>query len=424
MAVFNPEKLRLDFPILQKEKEFGRLVYLDNGATTQKPKIVIDAISHFYENHNSNVHRCIHELGESATTFYENARRDTAKFINAVTEEIVFTKGTTESINFIADTWGLSNVNSGDAVVTTQIEHHANYLPWLRLTKRKGAEFKLIKFNKNSFTFETDNLEEIITSKTKIVALTHSSNVLGEVWQKGQLKKVIKRAHEVGAKVLLDAAQSVAHRKIDVKSLDADFFVFSGHKMMAPTGVGVLYIKKELHKDVEPYQVGGSMAFSVSQRDVKYKDTPYKFEAGTPPIAQVIGLGKAIEYINENIDFDELKKHEASLCNALLSDLIKIKGVVIWGNVDSLQNEGHLVSLSVDGVHVHDLSAYLSRKGVSVRSGHHCAQPLASLLGVEASLRVSFYAYNTMDDVQAFVKNLREAIAYFRPSMGFNSACL
>ena len=419
MLGVNLKKIILDFPILKKKPGFNKMVYLDSAATSQKPKNVIDAIKYFYENCNSNVHRSIHSLGEDATTLYEQAREKIATFINALPEEIVFTKGTTESINFVADAWGRNNLLSGDEIVISQVEHHANLLPWMRLAEQKNAKLKYIKLNKKTFMLEAD-LDKLITSKTKLVALTHSSNVLGEVWEKGQLESIIERAHEVGAKVLIDAAQSAPHKKIDVKKLNPDFLVFSAHKLLGPTGIGVLYIKKDLHNDVEPYQVGGSMVYSISDDKIKWKEAPYKFEAGTPPIAQAIGFAAAIDYLNEKINFSELKKHEAKLCHVLIDGLEQIKEVKIIGNLEQIKKEGHLVCFIVKGIHAHDLSSFLSEKGIAIRSGHHCAQPLADLLGVEASLRVSFYMYNTLQDVELFLKELKNGIKYLK-SLSFVS---
>ncbi len=420
MLGFDSKKIRLDFPILNHERVLGKMVYLDSAATSQKPKQVIDAIKYFYENCNSNVHRSIHDLGEDATTLYEQAREKVATFINALPEEIVFTKGTTEGINFVADAWGRKNILRGDEIVISQVEHHANLLPWMRLAKQKKAKLKYIKLNKKTFMLEAD-LDKLITSKTKLVALTHSSNVLGEVWKKGQLESIIKRAHQVGAKVLIDAAQSVPHKKIDIKKLNPDFIAFSAQKILGPTGIGVLYIKKDLHDDVEPYQVGGSMVYSIFGDKVKWKPAPYKFEAGTPPIAQAIGFAEAIDYLNDNINFSKLQKHEASLCQALIDGLDKIKDVKILGNVERIKKEGHLVCFTVKNIHVHDLSSFMSEKGIAVRSGHHCAQPLANLLGVDASLRVSFYMYNTLQDVEFFLKELKQGIKFLKTICSTNS---
>jgi cysteine desulfurase / selenocysteine lyase len=411
--MFDSKKVKLDFPIFNKKFDFGNLTYLDSAATSQKPKQVIDGTMFFYENYNANVYRSIYELGETATSLFDSARDKVAKFINAFPEEIVFTSGTTEGINFVADAWAKKNISSGDQIVITNAEHHANLLPWQRVAHENKAELKFLKLNFKNFLIDLSDLEKIINEKTKLVAITHSSNMIGDVWG-GQLEKVIKRARQVGAKILIDAAQTAPRQKIDVKKLDADFLVFSGHKMLGPTGVGVLFIKKEMHDSVEPYQVGGSMVYSVSLENATWKQAPYKFEAGTPPIAQVIGLGYAIDYLNSNIDFDALQEHEALLCTKLIQELEKIEGVRILGNKEDLKKIGHLVSFAVNNIHAHDLGAFLGQKGVSVRSGNHCAQPLAILLGAESSLRVSFYIYNTLQDVEIFVDELKKAIKFFR----------
>jgi len=416
MANFDSEKIKLDFPIFQYDK---KLVYLDNAATSQKPKKVIDSIIDFYQKYNSNVHRSIHDLGESSTNLYEQARQKIAQFINADPEEIIFTKGTTEGINFIADAWGRKNILNGDQILISKVEHHANYLPWLRRSENNDAELKFVPFDIQNFLFK--NLEkDLINSKTKILSITHVSNLLGEVWPKGLLEQYISKAHELGAKVLLDAAQSVLRKKIDVKKLDIDFLVFSGHKMFGPTGIGVLYIKKELHNQVEPYQLGGSMVFSVccsntcsNKFGAEWKDAPYKLEAGTPPIAQAIGLGVAVDYINEKINFKELEKHQAMLSSKLIEGLQKLKGVRIVGNIERIKESGHIVCFYIDGIHSHDISAFLGNNNIAVRSGHHCAQPLACLLGVQSSVRVSFCIYNTLKDVEIFLEKLKETMTFF-----------
>ena len=417
----NFEEIKKDFPILNNDLVDDQIVYLDSAATSQKPQQVIDSIKDFYEKYNSNVHRSIHELGESATTFYEQTREKVAKFINALPEEIIFTKGTTEGINFIADAWARHNITQGDQILISQVEHHANFLPWQRVIKEKKGKLKFIKLNKKTFELENVDSEnnDLFNSRTKLMAVTHNSNVLGSVWnyKNNQLEKLIENAHKVGAKVLIDAAQGIVIKKIDVKKMNIDFLAFSGHKMLGPTGIGILYIKKELHDKVEPYQVGGSMINFVSWDKVEWRPAPNKFEAGTPPIAQVFGLGHAIDYINKTINFDELKKHMAILSSALIDGLEKIDGIKIWGNIEKIREEGHLVCFSLKGIHAHDLSAYLGKKNISVRSGHHCAQPLAELLGIDASLRVSFYLYNTLKDVEIFLKELNNAIKFFKTEL-------
>jgi len=417
-------KIRRDFPIFsqkpgpEKSEKSGSLIYFDTSATAQKPAIVIEALSRFYTSMNANVHRGLYELGESSTTHYEAVREKVAHFINAKhTEEIIFTKGTTEGINFIAASWAEQHLKQDDEIVLTQAEHHANLLPWQRVAQKTGAKLVFIPLDLETYTFK--NPENYITSRTKLLAVTYSSNVLGEVWDHTQqeLETLIAQAHSVGARVLIDAAQAVMHRRIDIQQLNPDFLVFSGHKMMGPMGVGVLYIKQALHDDVQPYQVGGSMVFSVSFEGASWAKSPQKFEAGTPPIAEVFGLGAAIEYINKNINFDELQKHEARLCSVLIDGLEKleqISGIRIMGNKNWLRQHGHLVSFAIQGVHPHDIASYLGAKNIAVRAGHHCAQPLVNLLEVDALLRVSFGVYNTITEVEILLQELTDIVMVLR----------
>ncbi len=410
--MFDAKKIKKDFPIFEKNKG---LVYLDSAATTQKPKVVIQSIVDFYEKYNSNVHRSIHELGEASTSLYEQARIDIAKFLSAEPEEIIFTSGTTEGINFVADAWARQNVLKGDFIVTTQVEHHANFLPWQRVAKRNNARLNFLEVDTDSF-FIKNNLDDndFWNSKIKLLTVSGNSNVLSDIWLDNSLQQFIDKAHSVGAKVLLDASQMAPCKKIDVKKLNVDFLVLSGHKMLGPTGIGVFFIKKELHDNIEPYQVGGSMVQAASFNDAIWKLAPEKFEAGTPPIAQVVGLGAAVKYLNDNIDFNELEKHTANLCSKLIDGLLKIKDIKIWGNVERLKKTGHLVSFSLPDIHAHDISGFLGQQNIAVRSGHHCAQPLADILGIKSSVRVSFYIYNTKDDVKYFLEKLRETIKFFR----------
>ncbi|MFH1461818.1 MAG: aminotransferase class V-fold PLP-dependent enzyme [bacterium] len=408
--MFNAEKLKKDFPIFENNKN---LVYLDSAATTQKPRQMVQAIVDFYEKYNSNVHRSIHELGESSTSLYEQARKKIAKFLNVDLEEIIFTSGTTEGINFVADAWARQNVLNGDVIVTTQVEHHANFLPWMRVTKNNGAKLKYLQLDINDYSIKNPELG-FWDDKIKLVAVSGNSNALGEIWTEGQLEKIIDSAHKIGARVLLDASQMAPCKKIDLKKLNVDFLVLSGHKMLGPTGIGILYIKKDLHEKVEPYQVGGSMVQAVSFHDATWKSAPYKFEAGTPPIAQAIGFGAAIDYLNENVNFDDFSKYMAQLCSILIDGLLKIDKIKIWGNIDRLKKTGHLVCFSLPDIHAHDISGFLGQQNIAVRSGHHCAQPLATALRINSSVRVSFYVYNTKRDVECFLEKLNETIKFFR----------
>lgn len=395
------KQIRKDFPLLLQKKINGNsLIYFDNAATTQKPQHVIDTIAHFYELQNSNIARAVYAFGEQTTTLYESARVTVAEFINADVHEIVFTKGTTESINTVAMGWALVHLKAGDEIVLTQMEHHSNILPWQYVAKKTGAVLKFIPVLSNG-TLDMSKLDQVITKKTKLVSCVHISNALGT---HNDIGTIIKKSHAQGARVLIDAAQSMAHQSIDVKKLHCDFLVFSGHKMLGPTGIGVLYITKDLHEQMEPYEFGGGMVYEVDFTHATWAKAPHKFEAGTPPIAQAIGLAAAIEYVKKNIDFEKLKKHEAHLCQALIAGLQKFPKIHILGPVEQLKETGHLVSFIVQDMHAHDVATFLSNYGICVRAGHHCAQPLAKALNIPASVRASFYAYNTLEEVEKFLE--------------------
>ena len=402
MKKFN--KLRNDFPILQQMVNQHPLCYLDNAATTQKPQQVLDAIMHFYRTSNANIYRGAHTFAEQATTLYEEARQKVAQFIGAQDPtEVIFTRGTTESINFVAGTWAAEHIKAGDEIVVTELEHHANLLPWQRVAQQKGAELKFIPVLPDG-TLNLSVLDTLFTKKTKLVAVTQVSNALGT---HNAVDKIIDYARAVGAKVLIDAAQSVPHQAINVATLDCDFLAFSAHKMLGPTGIGVLYIKKELHDIIPPYTQGGGMVFEADWQKAEWLSSPQKFEAGTPPIAQAIGFGAAIDYLTANVDFTKLQTYEAQLSARLIDGLSAIPQVKILGPVEELK-KGHLVSFMVDGVHAHDGAAYCDSKGISLRAGHHCAQPLAKKLGYHASLRASFYFYNTIQEVDRLIDAVGE----------------
>lgn len=406
------KKIKNDFPIFTQA---NKLVYLDNSATTQKPQIVINAVSKFYSEQNSNVHRGLYDHGEVATTLYEAARQKIASFINAKhVEEVIFTSGATEGINFIANGWGLAHLHPGDEILITQAEHHANLLPWQYVAGKTGASLKFIEIN--PYTYQFDESARFLTSQTKLIAVTHHSNVLGPVWGNSSegLKKLISVAQKQGVKVLVDAAQIPAHQEIDVQALNADFLAFSGHKIFGPTGVGVLFIKKALHEQVNPFMFGGGMVNTVSWKGAKWAPAPHKFEAGTPPISSAIGLAAAVDYIQTNFNFNELKTHQAGLCKVLIEQLSGISEVHIVGNIQLIESEGHLVSIAVDGIHAHDIAGFVGSNGIAVRAGHHCAQPLVKHLGFESLVRVSFAAYNTACDVEDFVNELKLAIKIFK----------
>ncbi len=407
------KKISENFPLLH-DNDF---IYLDSAATSQKPQQVIDAVSNFYERENAPVHRGLYPLAETATIKYEKARDCITQFINAAEPcEVIFTKGTTEGINFIASSWALENVQPGDEILLTQAEHHANLLPWQWVAAKTGATLVFIPIDKT--TYELNDPCSYISAKTKLVAVTHSSNVLGPIWSdNAHLKNFIDAVHQAGAVVLLDAAQSVAHQKLDVRDLGADFVVFSGHKMFGPTGIGVLYINKKYHGSLEPYQRGGSMVHHVSFNHATWAQSPQKFEAGTPPIAQAIGLGAAVDFIQQSINFEQLKQHEADLCKQLIQGLKLIPDVTIVGNQEQLVEQGHLVSFAMRGIHPHDIATQLGLKGIAVRAGHFCAQPLVTELGFESLLRVSMAAYNTSQEIESFLQELEYAINLFKRAL-------
>jgi len=400
------KKLRADFPILSQKINGYSLIPCDNASTTHKPQSVIDTLVHFYATTNANIYRGIHLFAEQATHMYEQARKKVADFIGAYPEEIVFTRGCTSGINFVAATWGEIHIKAGDEIVMTELEHHANLLPWQRLAHKKGAILRFIPIFPDG-SLNLSNLDSIINNKTKMVSIIHVSNAVGT---HVDIARITEHAKQVGACVLIDAAQSVPHQKINVHELDCDFLVFSGHKLLGPTGIGVLYIKKELHADLPPYEVGGGMVEDVSCEDATWRNAPYKFEAGTPPIAQAIGLGAAIDYLEHNIDFGALISYEAALCAQLIDGLSKIRQVKLLGPIEELKKKGHLVSFLVSGYHSHDVAALLDSRGISVRAGHHCAQPFAKKLGYDASVRVSFYFYNTIEDVDQVIKAIEELL--------------
>jgi len=394
------KKIRKDFPILNQKDQ--SIIYLDSAATSQKPMQVIDAIADFYKTSNANISRGIYDLGEKATELYEQARETVAQFIGAHPNEIVFTSGATQGINFVARAWGDNNIKAGDEIIITELEHHSNMIPWQQLAERTGAVLKCIPVNFDG-SLALNILPELITNKTKLIAVTQVSNALGT---HVDVEYVIKQAHAAGARVLIDACQSVPHQKINVHKLGVDFLVFSGHKMFGPTAIGVLYIKESVQKECTPYQFGGGMIYDADLYHARWLQPPHSFEAGTPPIAQAVGLAAAIDYINKNINFNELKKHEAALCAHLIKGLSKHKAITILGSVEQLKKAGHLVAFTVDGMHPHDIAAYLNKSGICVRAGHHCAQPLAKKMGLPSSVRASFYAYSTVEEVDELLKAL------------------
>ena len=411
---FDAVAIRKDFPIFTRTIRDGkRLVYLDSGATSQKPNAVIDAESNFYRFHNAAVHRGAHQLAEEATDAYENARAVVAQFIKASIDEVVFTKSATESLNLIA--YAIGNAPKGnpffldskDKIVVSEMEHHANLIPWQQLAARTGAQLGWFEVTEAG-RLDLTNIEKVITENTKVVALTHQSNVLGTI---NPLAEIIKRAHAVGAVVVLDACQSAPHMPIDVKQLDIDFLVFSGHKAVGPTGVGVFWGKSELLAQLPPFLTGGSMIESVTMTSATWASAPRKFEAGVPNMAQAVGLGAALTYL-ESIGMQKIFDHEKTLTASLLSKLSKIESLKVIGPKEMV-DRGGAVSFIVDGIHPHDLGQYLDSKGIAVRTGHHCAWPLTRKLGVAATTRASLYLYNTEEDLDELVSGVRGAISYF-----------
>ncbi|PTL20802.1 cysteine desulfurase [Staphylococcus chromogenes] len=404
---FDVEAIIKDFPILNEKVNGKRLAYLDSTATSQKPQQVIDALEDYYKRYNSNVHRGVHTLGSLATDGYEGARETVRRFIHApYFEEIIFTRGTTASINLVAHSYGDANVEAGDEIVVTQMEHHANIVPWQQLAKRKNATLKFIPMT-DSGELTLEAVKETITDKTKIVAVAHVSNVLGTI---NDVKSIAQIAHEHGAIISVDGAQSVPHMKVDVQDLDVDFYSFSGHKMLGPTGIGVLYGKRELLNQMEPIEFGGDMIDFVGLYESTWTDLPTKFEAGTPLIAQAIGLKAAIEYL-ENIGFDVIHAHEAEITAYAYEKMSEIEGIDIYGP-DKDKRAG-IITFNLKDVHPHDVATALDTEGVAVRAGHHCAQPLMKWLNVSSTARASFYIYNTKEDVDQLVEGLKQTKEFF-----------
>lgn len=404
---FDVEAIIKDFPILKETVNGKRLAYLDSTATSQKPQQVIVALEDYYKRYNSNVHRGVHTLGSLATDGYEGARETVRRFIHApYFEEIIFTRGTTASINLVAHSYGDANVEAGDEIVVTQMEHHANIVPWQQLAKRKNATLKFIPMT-DSGELTLEAVKETITDKTKIVAVAHVSNVLGTI---NDVKSIAQIAHEHGAIISVDGAQSVPHMKVDVQDLDVDFYSFSGHKMLGPTGIGALYGKRELLNQMEPIEFGGDMIDFVGLYESTWTDLPTKFEAGTPLIAQAIGLKAAIEYL-ENIGFDAIHAHEAEITAYAYEKMSEIEGIDIYGP-DKDKRAG-IITFNLKDVHPHDVATALDTEGVAVRAGHHCAQPLMKWLNVSSTARASFYIYNTKEDVDQLVEGLKQTKEFF-----------
>ncbi len=405
-AAYDIEKIRADFPILSREVYGKPLVYLDNGASAQKPRQVIDAMKDVFESYYSNVHRGVHWTSQRSTEAFEAGRKAVAKFLNASSDnEIIFTRGATESINLVAHSWGRLNLKAEDEVIISHMEHHANIVPWQMLRQDIGIDLKVVPIDDDG-NFMFDEYEKLFSPKTKLVSVTHVSNALGSVVP---VKAVIERAHALGALVLLDGCQAVQHMAVDVQALDVDFYVFSGHKLYGPTGVGVLWGREDLLNSMPPYQTGGEMIASVTFEKTTFKNAPHRFEAGTPAIAEAIGLGAAIDYV-QAIGLDNIAAHEHGMLQYATERLLSVEGLKIFGTA---KEKAAIISFNLDGVHPHDLGTFVDRAGVAVRVGHHCAQPVMDRFGVAATARASFGLYNTRGEVDVLVDALEETRKFF-----------
>jgi cysteine desulfurase / selenocysteine lyase len=404
------EKIRKDFPILERRIKGGhRLIYLDNAATTQKPKVVIEAITNYYTSYNSNIHRAVHQLAEEATSAYEEVRQKVAKLINAQSvEEIVFTKNATESINLVANSWAKQKLTKGDKVLTSEIEHHSNIVPWQLIAGEVGASVSYLNVRDDGLIDLDEYPSHVSDPSLKLVSISQMSNVLGSILP---VKDMIKLAHERNIPVMIDAAQSVPHMKVDVQDLDCDFMAFSAHKMLGPTGVGILFAKRERLEEMPPFIGGGDMIKEVHKDHTIFNDLPYKFEAGTPNIADVIGFGAAIDYLND-LGFKNIREHEIEITRYALERMSEISNITIYGPKDTTER-GAVISFNLGDIHPHDLATILNDFGIAMRSGHHCAQVLMERLDVSATSRVSFYLYNSKEEVNILINALENARRLF-----------
>ncbi len=405
---FNAYEIRSDFPIFSRKVNGKPLIYLDNAATSQKPRRVIDGLKSYYENNNSNIHRGVHTLSYESTVMYEDAHKKVAGFIGASDwKEIVFTRNATESLNLIAYSWGLHNLDKGDEVLISIMEHHSNIVPWQMLCQARGIVLKFIDVDEKG-NLDLESFERLLTDKTRVVSIIHVSNVLGVV---NPINYISKKARERGAILIIDAAQSVPHINLNVKELDCDFLVASGHKMLGPTGIGFLYGKKALLESMEPFLFGGDMISTVTKEKSTWNELPWKYEAGTPNIAGGIGLGLAIDYL-ENIGLEQIEEHESELLDYTLNNLKELPWLEIYTPLEG-QRVG-VVSFNVKGVHPHDVAGVMDEDGIAVRSGHHCTQPLMNRLNIEYALRASFYLYNTKEEIDQFLISLKRAYKIFK----------
>jgi len=405
------ENIRKDFPILGRTvRENKTLVYLDNASTTQKPNQVIDAINDYYKNHNANIHRAVYALAEEATELYENTRDKIANFINVKNrDEIIFVRGTTEAINLVAYAWGRSHIKEGDIIVTTEYEHHSNIVPWQLLTQEKKAKLEYIGMDDNGELILEDLDRILSTGKVKLVAFSLMSNVLGTI---SDTDAIMERCKKAGVLTLIDGAQAVPHMKVDVEKLGCDFFAFSGHKMLGPTGIGVLWARKSVLQTMDPFHGGGDMIREVHKYETTWNDLPYKFEAGTPNIADVVGFGAAIDYLTK-IGMDNIRQHEVDLTKYAIEKLSGVKGLHIYGTKD-ISKRGGVISFNFADVHPHDVAQIIDEEGIAIRSGHHCAQVLMERLNVAATSRASFYIYNTKEEIDKLVDSLNKVARIFK----------
>jgi cysteine desulfurase/selenocysteine lyase len=401
--------IREDFPVLKQKMRGNPLVYLDNSATSLKPKQVIEAEMYYYQEIGASIHRGIYYLSDKATEEYENTRKIVAKFINSPkVKQIIYTKGTTESINLVAYSWGRKYIHEGDEILLTEMEHHSNLVPWQILSQERNAKLKFIPINKEEGTLILDDIDNIITDKTKLVAVSGMSNVTGII---NPIKTIIDAAHKKGAIVLIDGAQFVSHHKVDVQKLDADFLSFSAHKMCGPTGVGILYGKEHILEDMPPFMSGGDMILSVSKDKSTYAELPNKFEAGTPHISGIIGFSKAIEYL-ESVGLENIQQYEQELIKYAIEKSKDIKDMIIYGTKDH-NKKGGILSFNIGDVHPHDTGSILDNQGIAIRAGHHCCQPFMKLLGVPGTSRASFYFYNTFEEIDKLIHSLNKVKEVF-----------
>ena len=406
--MFDVARIRQDFPILSREVNGVPLIYLDNAATSQKPESVIRSLVDYYERYNSNVHRGVHTLSMEATDAMEEARAKVASFINAESPNcIIWTRGTTEALNLVARSWAMEHVKPGDEIVTTAMEHHSNLVPWQQVARERGAELRFLPIAEDG-TLDLSEVDSIIGPRTRLVTVVHMSNSLGTI---NPVKELGVKARAVGAAFLVDGAQSVPHMPVDVQDIDCDFLAFSGHKMLGPTGIGALYARREVLERMEPFLVGGEMVLQVTYEDASWNELPMRFEAGTPNVADAIGLGAAIDYL-QALGMEQVREHEAQITQYALDAFRQLEDVDVFGPPDPAKRGG-VIPFHTSEVHAHDFGTVLDKRGIAVRTGHHCTMPLMGTLGVDATARASFYVYNTEEEVDMLVDAVREAMRYF-----------